>query len=160
MFSLHIDTARTWRGGQNQVLLTVNGLRSIGHRAALVAHPDGELRQTGRRRTRTDPDCAANGNGSFRRLASRASRETSPARRDSRPRSTRRRDGVARVVARQRVGAKRAGAGARRIAPRRLSSQGQFVFAMETPAGRLLHRRIRCDPARCSWRTAFPNRVS
>src|SRR6186997_59780 len=45
MFSLHIDTARTWRGGQNQVLLTVNGLRSMGHRAALVAHPDGELRR-------------------------------------------------------------------------------------------------------------------
>src|SRR3989442_10567272 len=45
MFSLHIDTARTWRGGQNQVLLTVNGLRALGHRAALVAHPDGELRQ-------------------------------------------------------------------------------------------------------------------
>jgi glycosyltransferase involved in cell wall biosynthesis len=45
MFSLHIDTARTWRGGQNQVLLTVNGLRASGHRAALVAHPDGELRR-------------------------------------------------------------------------------------------------------------------
>jgi glycosyltransferase involved in cell wall biosynthesis len=45
MFSLHVDTARTWRGGQNQVLLTVNGLRGIGHRAALVAHPDGELRR-------------------------------------------------------------------------------------------------------------------
>jgi glycosyltransferase involved in cell wall biosynthesis len=45
MFSLHIDTARTWRGGQNQVLLTVNGLRAMGQRAALVAHPDGELRQ-------------------------------------------------------------------------------------------------------------------
>jgi glycosyltransferase involved in cell wall biosynthesis len=45
MFSLHIDTARTWRGGQNQVLMTVNGLRAIGHRAALVAHPDGELRR-------------------------------------------------------------------------------------------------------------------
>ena len=43
MFSLHIDTARSWRGGQNQVLLTVNGLREIGERAALVAHPDGEL---------------------------------------------------------------------------------------------------------------------
>lgn len=43
MFSLHIDTARSWRGGQNQVLLTVNGLRAIGQRAALVAHPDGEL---------------------------------------------------------------------------------------------------------------------
>jgi glycosyltransferase involved in cell wall biosynthesis len=45
MFSLHVDTARTWRGGQNQVLLTVNGLRAIGGRAALVAHPDGELRR-------------------------------------------------------------------------------------------------------------------
>ena len=45
MFSLHIDTARSWRGGQNQVLLTVNGLRESGHRAALVAHPDGELRR-------------------------------------------------------------------------------------------------------------------
>ena len=45
MFSLHIDTATTWRGGQHQVLLTVNGLRAIGHRAALVAHPNGELRK-------------------------------------------------------------------------------------------------------------------
>src|SRR5262245_1836133 len=45
MFSLHVDTARTWRGGQHQVLLTVNGLRAIGQRATLVAHPDGELRR-------------------------------------------------------------------------------------------------------------------
>ena len=45
MFSLHIDTARTWRGGQNQVLLTVLGLRAQGHRAALVAQPAGELRR-------------------------------------------------------------------------------------------------------------------
>ena len=45
MFSLHIDTAQTWRGGQNQVLLTVNGLRAIGHRTILVAHPSGELRK-------------------------------------------------------------------------------------------------------------------
>lgn len=43
MTSLHIDTARSWRGGQNQVLLTVIGLRNRGHRAVLVAHPDGEL---------------------------------------------------------------------------------------------------------------------
>ena len=35
----------TWRGGQNQVLLTVLGLRAAGHRAMLVAHPDGELRR-------------------------------------------------------------------------------------------------------------------
>src|SRR2546425_6237703 len=45
MFSLHVDTARTWRGGQNQVLLTVNGLRAIGERAALVADRGGELRR-------------------------------------------------------------------------------------------------------------------
>ena len=45
MFSLHIDTARTWRGGQNQVLLTVLGLRAAGARAMLVADPEGELRQ-------------------------------------------------------------------------------------------------------------------
>jgi glycosyltransferase involved in cell wall biosynthesis len=43
MLSLHIDTQRTWRGGQNQVLLTVLGLRAAGHRAVLVAHPEGEL---------------------------------------------------------------------------------------------------------------------
>ena len=45
MFSLHIDTARTWRGGQNQVLTTLMGLRSLGHRTLLVAHTEGQLRQ-------------------------------------------------------------------------------------------------------------------
>ena len=43
MFSLHVDTARTWRGGQRQVLLTVLGLRERGHRTVLIAHPEGEL---------------------------------------------------------------------------------------------------------------------
>ncbi len=43
MFSIHVDTARTWRGGQRQVLLTVLGLRERRHRTVLVAHPDGEL---------------------------------------------------------------------------------------------------------------------
>lgn len=43
MFSLHIDTARTWRGGQSQVKHTVMGLRARGHRTALAAHPQGEL---------------------------------------------------------------------------------------------------------------------
>lgn len=45
MVSVHVDTARTWRGGQNQVMLTVRGLRARGCRAALVAHPRGELRK-------------------------------------------------------------------------------------------------------------------
>jgi len=41
--SVHVDTARTWRGGQNQVLLTVNGLSALGHPALLVAQSSGEL---------------------------------------------------------------------------------------------------------------------
>jgi glycosyltransferase involved in cell wall biosynthesis len=48
MFSLHVDTARSWRGGQAQVLMTVLGLRERGHRALLVAHPEGILRQRAR----------------------------------------------------------------------------------------------------------------
>jgi glycosyltransferase involved in cell wall biosynthesis len=43
--SVHIDTAQTWRGGQNQVLQLVTGLESIGHRAWLVAHARGELKR-------------------------------------------------------------------------------------------------------------------
>ena len=43
MFSIHVDTARTWRGGQRQVLLTIVGMRERGHRALLIAHPEGEL---------------------------------------------------------------------------------------------------------------------
>jgi glycosyltransferase involved in cell wall biosynthesis len=43
VFSLHIDTAQTWRGGQSQVRYTVIGLRELGHRAGLVADPQGEL---------------------------------------------------------------------------------------------------------------------
>jgi len=65
MFSLHVDTARSWRGGQNQVLLTVLGLRAQGHRTALVAHPDGELR----RRAAEGPDLipiASSGEMGFR----------------------------------------------------------------------------------------------
>jgi glycosyltransferase involved in cell wall biosynthesis len=55
VFSLHIDTARSWRGGQNQVLLTVLGLRAKGHRAVLVAHGEGELY----RRAQEGPDLIA-----------------------------------------------------------------------------------------------------
>ena len=45
MFSLHIDTAKTWRGGQSQVRYTILGLRAIGQRAALIADPQGALFQ-------------------------------------------------------------------------------------------------------------------
>jgi glycosyltransferase involved in cell wall biosynthesis len=43
--SLHVDTARTWRGGQNQVWHLVNGLAERGEAAVLAAHDDGVLRQ-------------------------------------------------------------------------------------------------------------------
>ena len=43
--SVHIDTARTWRGGQNQVLQLVTGLAGVGQPAVLVAHEGGELRR-------------------------------------------------------------------------------------------------------------------
>jgi L-malate glycosyltransferase len=55
VFSLHIDTASTWRGGQHQVLLTALGLRAMGHRAVLVAHGEGELY----RRASEGPDLIA-----------------------------------------------------------------------------------------------------
>jgi glycosyltransferase involved in cell wall biosynthesis len=55
MRSVHIDTARTWRGGQNQVLLTVTGLAEAGHEAILVAHENGELARRAREGLRFVP---------------------------------------------------------------------------------------------------------
>src|SRR5437773_803702 len=46
--SVHIDTAQTWRGGQNQVLLTVIGLEEMGQPAVLIAHESGELKRRAR----------------------------------------------------------------------------------------------------------------
>lgn len=45
MLIVQIDSARSWRGGQNQLLLLARGLRARGHRVVLVVHPDGELRR-------------------------------------------------------------------------------------------------------------------
>lgn len=44
MLTVQIDTARSWRGGQNQLALLARGLRARGHRVTVVLHPDGELR--------------------------------------------------------------------------------------------------------------------
>jgi glycosyltransferase involved in cell wall biosynthesis len=43
--SIHIDTRPDWRGGQNQVLLTLQGLRDRGHRVELLALGAGVLAQ-------------------------------------------------------------------------------------------------------------------
>lgn len=40
---LHVDTARTWRGGQNQVLLTARGMAARGWEAAIACRRGGEL---------------------------------------------------------------------------------------------------------------------
>jgi glycosyltransferase involved in cell wall biosynthesis len=53
MTSAHVDTARTWRGGQNQVLLTVTGLCELGHPAVLVAQGSGELSRRAQEGLRT-----------------------------------------------------------------------------------------------------------
>ena len=145
MFSLHIDTARTWRGGQNQVLLTVNGLRAIGQRAALVAHPDGELRRRAAEgleliplapRTEMDLTAAWRLSRVIKRLAPDVIHAHDP-------------HGVAMAALALSIGAAavpRPLAGAGRVAPGRLSPEGQFVLAVEAPPGRLLHRRVRSDP--------------
>jgi L-malate glycosyltransferase len=40
---LHVDTARSWRGGQNQVLLTARGQAERGHDVTLVCQREGVL---------------------------------------------------------------------------------------------------------------------
>ncbi len=146
MFSLHVDTARTWRGGQNQVLLTVNGLRSIGQRAALVAHPDGELRRRAAEgldlipiAPRSEMDLSAA--WKFSRLLKRLQPDVIHAHDPH---------GVAMaslaLVARRPAPGAGAAAGTRRVAARRLSPEGQLVLALEVPPGGLFHRRVRGHP--------------
>src|SRR5215475_10183964 len=45
---LHVDTARSWRGGQNQVLLTARGLVERGHDVTLVCQRGGVLAERAR----------------------------------------------------------------------------------------------------------------
>ena len=40
---LHVDSARTWRGGQNQVLLAARGMAHAGHDVAVACHGGGAL---------------------------------------------------------------------------------------------------------------------
>ena len=156
MFSLHIDTARTWRGGQNQVLLTVNGLRAIGQRAALVAHPDGELRRRAAEGLELDPDRAADRDGPLRRVAAVARHQAAGARRHPRARPARRRDGRAGAVDRHRRHAERPRAGARR-------SRGASTFTSRATRSRggSTGRSTASSPrprrsGRCSSPTACP----
>lgn len=40
---VHVDTASSWRGGQNQVLLTARGMAAAGHTVAVACRRGGEL---------------------------------------------------------------------------------------------------------------------
>ncbi|HWX24418.1 MAG TPA: glycosyltransferase, partial [Vicinamibacteria bacterium] len=40
---LHVDSARTWRGGQNQVLLTALGMRRRGDSVSIACQRGGAL---------------------------------------------------------------------------------------------------------------------
>ena len=46
--SIHIDTRPDWRGGQNQVLLTLRGLKKRGHAVELIALSGGALERRAR----------------------------------------------------------------------------------------------------------------
>jgi L-malate glycosyltransferase len=45
---LHVDTAATWRGGQNQVLLTTRGMAARGMSASIACRAGGELESRAR----------------------------------------------------------------------------------------------------------------
>ncbi|MEZ0229451.1 MAG: glycosyltransferase family 1 protein, partial [Planctomycetota bacterium] len=45
---LHVNTERTWRGGEQQVLYLMEGLRALGIDQLLVAQADGVMAQRAR----------------------------------------------------------------------------------------------------------------
>ena len=143
MFSLHIDTARTWRGGQNQVLVTVLGLRALGHRTMLVAHSSGELR----RRAEEGLDLIP--------LAPKTEMDLSAAWRLSRiikqlkPDIVHAHDPHGVAMAALALSMSTQLAKPPLVAARRVDFhlQRQLAVALEVPAGGLLHLRVRGDPA-------------
>ena len=52
---VHVDSARTWRGGQNQVLLTSRGMAARGHEVWLACQDGGPLEIAGARRPESWP---------------------------------------------------------------------------------------------------------
>ena len=143
MFSLHIDTARTWRGGQSQVRYTVLGCARIGHRAALVAASRGRAAAADVARAST----------SFRwRRASEidlaAAWRLSRVLKQLRPDVVHAHDpsAVAMAATALSIAAPRP---SRRSSRRGASSSpigAQLVLALEVLAGRLLHRQQRRRP--------------
>ena len=143
MLSLHIDTARTWRGGQNQALLTVLGLRGLGHRTVLVAHPQGELRRRAAEgldliglAPRSELDLAA-----AWRLA-RVLKQTPAGKSSTRTIRT----ASPSPLPRSAIGGLDGQADAGRLAPRRLPAQAERAVAVEVPPGGGVPLRLRVHP--------------
>ena len=142
MFSLHIDTARGWRGGQSQVLHTVLGLRAIGASRGARGASRRRAAAADERGTRPDPDRRARRGGPLGGVAAVARHQAAGARRDSRARPARRRDGLDRAV----DPVADAEAAARRVAAHRVADGEELVLALEVLADRLLHRQQRRHP--------------
>ena len=136
MFSLHIDTARTWRGGQGQVMHTVMGLRAHRQRAALAAHPEGELYR--RMSEGTDLIPLAPRNEIDLAAAWRLSRVL----KQLRPDIIHAHDphGVAMAATALSIASPITGTAARRVEAHRVPDRAQLVFEMEVRPRRLLHR--------------------
>ena len=127
---------------ERQVLLTVNGPRSIGHRAALVAGSrDGELRQRADEGLELIPIAPRTGNGPVGGVEVFAARQTAAPRRHSRARPTVSRWRRSRSP-RSEFRRPRGGADARRSWRRGASIfiSGKLVLPLEVSPGRLLHR--------------------
>ena len=45
---LHIDTEKTWRGGEQQVLYLLKGLRRKGHDSTVICQPGSALSERAR----------------------------------------------------------------------------------------------------------------
>ena len=142
MFSLHIDTARSWRGGQSQVMYTVLGLRLLDQRAALVAHPEGELFK------RMSEGLDLIPLAPMHEIDLAAAWRLSRVIRQLRPDIVQAHDphAVAMAATALSISSPKPQAAARRVAPGRVPHRAQFVFALEVRPGGLLHRQLRGDP--------------
>ena len=124
VFALHIDTARTWRGGQNQVLLTVLGLARPRPPGRARRARGGRALSARVRRSRSRPARAAQRGRPVGRVEAVAHHPPVETADRARARSACGRDGGAGAVVRR----ARPAAAHRRLAARRLSPAERIRF--------------------------------
>ncbi len=145
---LHVDSARTWRGGQNQVLLTAQGMKLRGHDVAIAAFRGGMLETRASEAGIETCSIAFHGDLSpaavlaRTRIALAAARHCPCARRARTQRGSRCRPDGARGISGG-------------IASRRFFSSRSFL-ALQIPAGEEDHRRKPGDRFQSWKKTGFP----